>query len=207
MSSPRFPIDESPDSAAVEVMTESLAKMHNGKPPFQYTDEDGKSLVGCYAPLCYSPIITRQFFALAKACYDPAAVNPRRRELTIMGFASIMSVPYVVYCHRSCANKVGLSDQQYDDGVAGKVPKDLTEEEETVYQLARTLTTLTSRLDDDTWQEATSKLGKAEVVGVVHIVAAYKWVALLALVNGDDDRWRSLMSAPHADIDAVATGT
>ncbi|KAI8633364.1 hypothetical protein F5Y19DRAFT_417682 [Xylariaceae sp. FL1651] len=189
MAPPRFPIDESPDPAAREVMTESLAKMHNGNPPFQYTDEDGKSLVGCYAPLCYSPVITRQFFALAKACYDPAAVKPRNRELAILAFASIVNVPYIVYCHRGCGHKVGLSDQQYDDGLAGNVPKDLTEEEVMVYQLGRTLTTLTSRLDDDTWQEATSKLGKAELVGVIHIVAAYKWVALLAQVNGDDERW------------------
>ncbi|KAI0392948.1 hypothetical protein F5Y17DRAFT_333018 [Xylariaceae sp. FL0594] len=190
MAAPRFPLDQSPDPEAREVMTESLAKMHDGKPPFEYIAVDDGSLVGCYAPLCYSPIITREFFALAKACYNPAAVNPRYRELAIMGFASIVSVPYIAYCHRSCANKVGLSDEQYDDGLAANMPKGLTEEEELVYELARTLTTLSTRLDDSTWNKATSKLGKAEVVGVVHIVAAYKWVALLAQVNGDDERWR-----------------
>ncbi|KAI1326780.1 hypothetical protein F5Y16DRAFT_374015 [Xylariaceae sp. FL0255] len=189
MNPTRFPIDESPDPLAREVMEQSLAKMHNGNPPFRYTDEDGKSLVGCYAPLCYSPIITRQFFALAKACYDPAAVKPRNRELAIMAFCSIMDVPYIVYCHRGCANKVGLSDEQYDEGCAGHMPSELNEEEQMVYQLGRTLTALTSRLDDKTWEETVSKLGKAELVGVIHIIAAYKWVALLAQVNGDDERW------------------
>ncbi|RYP12069.1 hypothetical protein DL767_011507 [Monosporascus sp. MG133] len=186
---PRFPIDESPDPAARHIMEESLSKMHRGTPPFQYTDNDGKSLVGCYAPLCYSPIITRQFFALAKACYDPTAVNPRNRELAILGLTSIMNVPYIVYCHRGVAEKVGITSQQYDEGLAGRVPKGLSEGEEMAYKIGRTLTTLTSRLDDDTWQQATSKLGKAELVGVTHIVAAYRWVALLAQLNGDDERW------------------
>lgn len=126
---------------------------------------------------------------MAKACYDPAAVNPRNRELAILGFASIMNVPYIVYCHRGCAEKVGLSAQQYDDGLSGKVPQGLSEAEEMAYQMGRTLTELTSRLDDDTWAKATAKLGKPEFVGITHIVAAYRWVALLAQVNGDDDRW------------------
>ncbi|KAI1264007.1 AhpD-like protein [Xylariaceae sp. FL1019] len=189
MALARFPFDESPDPEARAVMTESLAKMHNGKPPFQYTDEDGQSLVGCYAPLCYSPTITRQFFALAKACYDPEAVDPRNREIAIMAFSSVISVPYVVYCHRPCADKVGLSDEQYDAGLQGNVPDGLTEKEQFVFQLGRTLATLTSRLDDETWQKATSTIGKAELVGITHIIAAYKWVALLAQVNGDDERW------------------
>ncbi|OTA66657.1 hypothetical protein K449DRAFT_430971 [Hypoxylon sp. EC38] len=186
---PRFPIDESPDPEIKQVIEESLLKMHHGAPQFNYTENDGESLLGCYPPLCYSPIITRQFFALAKACYDPAAVSPRARELAILGLASVMNVPYIVYCHRGVAGQAGISSQQYDEGLTGQVPKGLSKGEEMAYKLGRTLTTLTSRLDDDTWQEATSTLGKAEVVGITHIVAAYRWVALLAQLNGDDERW------------------
>lgn len=100
-----------------------------------------------------------------------------------------MNVPYIVYCHRGVAEKVGLTAQQYDDGLSGKVPQGLTEGEEMAYRLGRTLTELTSRLDDDTWGEVTAKLGKPELVALTHIVAAYRWVALLAQVNGDDHRW------------------
>ncbi|KAK7932313.1 hypothetical protein PG985_003025 [Apiospora marii] len=186
---PRFPFDESPDPATKDVMVEALSKMHRGGPPFQFVEEDGKSLVGCYAPLSYSPIITRQFFALAKACYDPEAVKPRTRELAILGLASILNVPYIVYCHRSCAYEVGITEEQYNEGLAGKVPSGLAEEEAMAYRLGRDLTTLQARLDDDTWAEATSKLAKSELVGVAHIVGAYRWVAVLAQLNGDDQRW------------------
>lgn len=100
-----------------------------------------------------------------------------------------MNVPYIVYCHRGVAEKVGLTTQQYEDGLAGKVPEGLTESEEMAYKIARALTELNSRLGDEVWEEAIAKLGKSELVGVTHIVAAYRWVALLAQVNGDDHRW------------------
>ncbi|KAI0973528.1 AhpD-like protein [Xylaria arbuscula] len=186
---PRFPFDESPDPEAREVIEQALEKMHSGVPPFKFTEDDNKTLVGCYAPMCYSPIITRQFFALAKACYDPTAVKPKIRELAILGFASIMHVPYIVYCHRGCAEQVGLTSEQYAAGLTGETPSGLSEPEAMAYQLARILTQLTSRLDDNTWNAATEKLEKAEVVGITHIVAGYRWVALLAQLNGDDNRW------------------
>ncbi|KAI1771754.1 hypothetical protein F4818DRAFT_203130 [Hypoxylon cercidicola] len=185
---PRFPIDEAPDPAARQVMEESLATMHGGAPPFQWIEEDGKSLLGPYAPLCYSPIITRQFWPLAKSCYNPTAVKPRNRELAILGLSSVLDVPYIVYCHRGVAEHVGLTTQQYEDGLAGKVPGGLSEEEAMAYRLGQILTKLTGPLDDATWQEVTSKMDKAEVVGVLHIVAGYRWVALLVSVNGEDRR-------------------
>lgn len=100
-----------------------------------------------------------------------------------------MNVPYIVYCHRGVADQAGITSQQYEEGLAGRAPKGLSEAEEMAYRLGRTLTMLTSRLDEATWQEATGKLGKAELVGITHIVAAYRWVALLAQLNGDDERW------------------
>lgn len=48
---PRFPIDEAPDSAAKQTMEDALTKMHGGAPPFQWIEDDGRSLIGCYAPL------------------------------------------------------------------------------------------------------------------------------------------------------------
>ena len=48
---PRFPIDEAPDSAARQTMEDALTKMHGGAPPFQWIEDDGRSLIGCYAPL------------------------------------------------------------------------------------------------------------------------------------------------------------
>lgn len=87
------------------------------------------------------------------------------------------------------AAKVGLTAEQYTDGLAGQVPKDLTEEESMAYRLGCILTTLNGPLDDATWQEVTSVMEKSEFVAILHTVAGYRWVSLLEQVNGEDHRW------------------
>lgn len=64
------------------------------------------------------------------------------------------------------------------------------------YRLGRILTQLTGPLDDATWQEAISKMEKTEIVGIIHTVAGYRWVALLDFANGEDRRWSSLPPPP-----------
>lgn len=123
--------------------------------------------------------------------YGPTVVKPRNRELATLGLASVLDVPYVVYCHRMVTAKLGLTAEQYEDGLAGRVPQDLSEEECMAYRLGRILTMLKGPLDDKTWQEATSKMDKAEIVGIVHTVAGYRWIALLEQVGGEDRRWTS----------------
>jgi hypothetical protein len=111
-------------------------------------------------------------------------VKPRNRELAILGLTSVMNVPYIVYCHKGAAAKVGVTDEQYQEGMAGKEPHGLTNEEAMAYRLGRILPGLTGPLDDETWQEASSKMEKSEIVGVLHTVAGYRWVAMLEQVNG-----------------------
>ena len=48
---------------------------------------------------------------------------------------------------------------------------------------------LTEPLDNATFGEAVEKLGKREIVGLVHVIGAYKWVSLLAQVNNDGSDW------------------
>ncbi|KAK4107382.1 hypothetical protein N656DRAFT_741989 [Canariomyces notabilis] len=187
---PRFPIDEAADPAAGKFIEEALNVMHNGPPPFKWKEDDGRSLIACYAPLCYTPEITKLFFELAKIAYRPDNVKPRNRELAIMGLCSILNVPYVVYSHRGVAEHAGLTKEQYDEGLKGKVPQGLTEEEEMAYRLGRILTVQTRPLDDQTWQEITAKVNKTEFVGILHVIAGYRWIALLEHANGEDQRWK-----------------
>ncbi|CAJ2509992.1 Uu.00g058920.m01.CDS01 [Anthostomella pinea] len=175
MATPRFPIDEAPHPMlARKTMEDALTVMHGGPPPFQWIEEDGRSLIGCYAPLCYSPVMARQFFSMAKAGYEPAILKPRNRELAILGLCSILDAPYIVYCHRAVGARDGLTENQYDEGLAGRTPQGLSEEEETAYSLGRKLTALTGPLDEVTWQEASSKMAKSEIVGIVNIIAGYR---------------------------------
>ena len=85
--------------------------------------------------------------------------------------------------HRVLSAKVGITNEQYEDGLSGRVPRDLSEEEDMVYRLGRKLIRLESSLDNDTWSEAVGKMAKSEIVGVVHVVSGYRWLALLAQVG------------------------
>lgn len=89
-----------------------------------------------------------------------------------------------MYSHKGAAAKVGLTDEQYQDGTAGREPQGLSDEEVVAYRLGRILPGLTGPLDDEIWQEVSSKMEKSEIVGVVHTVAGYRWVAMLEQVNG-----------------------
>lgn len=139
-------------------------------------------------PYSFSPVMTTRFFEMAKAAYYPTVVKPRNRELAILGLSSVLNTPYVAYCHRSVAEKVGLTSEQYEAGLAGTVPLGLSEEEATAYRLGRHLTSLNGPLDDATWNEVTAKMEKTEVVGIVHVIGGYRWVALLDWVNGDHEK-------------------
>lgn len=48
---PRFPLEEAPDTTALKVIEKALGKMHEGGRPFKWIEDDGHSLLGCYAPL------------------------------------------------------------------------------------------------------------------------------------------------------------
>ncbi|EED11955.1 hypothetical protein TSTA_000330 [Talaromyces stipitatus ATCC 10500] len=184
---PRFTIRDAPSVSTHQIIEESLMAMHNGPPPFQWIKNDGSSLMGCYAPLSYSPSVVRGFFEVARAVYG--SVKPRNRELAILGLLSILDAPYVVYCHRSVASKVGITDEQYEHGLGGNVPNGLNEEEAMAYSLGRILTTLTGLLNESDWRKVISKLDKDQVVGIIHTIGGYRWVALLEQVNGEDRRW------------------
>jgi 4-carboxymuconolactone decarboxylase len=133
------------------------------------------------------PSVAQRFFDVAKTVYK--AVSPRNRELAILGLCSILDAPYIAYCHRSIAGQLGITNDQYEHGIVGQIPGGLNEEEIMAYRLGRILTALTGPLDDSIWRDITSKMDKAQVVGIIHTIAGYRWVALLEQVNGEDRRW------------------
>lgn len=136
----------------------------------------------------FTPSVAHSFFDVAKVVYG--AVQPRYRELAILGFSSVLPVPVIVQHHRDIAQQaptVQLTATQYDAGLAGQVPPDLRSDgEAAAYALGRRLTAQRGPLDEATWREVTAHLSKAEVVGIVHVISGYRWVALLEQVNGED---------------------
>ncbi|KAI1389499.1 uncharacterized protein F4822DRAFT_202629 [Hypoxylon trugodes] len=183
--SPRFPADEANVESAIDAVQQALSIMHNGPPPFKWIDDDGKSPLACYAPFSYTPEMCKQFFVMGKLAYGAQGVKPRNRELAIVGICSVLDVPFIARSHKAIAEGLGFSQEQYETALAGRVPSDLSEEEQAAYRLGRTLTGLTGRLDDESWIELSSRLDKMELVGLMHIIGGYRWVALLEQVNGD----------------------
>jgi hypothetical protein len=136
----------------------------------------------------YTPDMIELWFNLADTVVN--GINPRHRLLAITGLCSIIDAPYVTYCQRLVAPKVGITMEQFEACLSGTTPDGLTPEEEMAYRLGRILTSLAGPLDTSVWQEATSKLGKTGLVSIVNLISGYRWVSMLDHINGDDKKWR-----------------
>ncbi|KAI1778651.1 hypothetical protein F4818DRAFT_438806 [Hypoxylon cercidicola] len=181
----RFPAEAADTETAIDVVQQAMSIMHQGPAPFKWIDDDSKTLLGCFAPFSYTPEMCRQFFVCGKLAYGIQGVKPRNRELALIGLCSVVDAPFVVYSHRAIAIKIGISDEQFEDGIAGRIPEKLSDEERAAYRLGCVCAALTGRLDDATWDEFSTKLDKTEIVGLLHVIGGYRWVSLLEQVNGD----------------------
>lgn len=107
----------------------------------------------------------------------------------MLGVCSIVHAPYIQYCHRPIFIKLGFTAEQYETGLAGKIPEGLNTEEAMAYELGKTLTELKGPLSQQHWEQAVSKMGRQQLLGVAHIVGAYVYISMLGNLNGEDHRW------------------
>lgn len=126
---------------------------------------------------------------LTTAAFQPQHIRPRHRELAVQAFISVSQVPYMRYCHSIAAQAVNLTENQSKDALTGKVPQDLTQEEQAAYRLGRGLANLNKPLSNEHWDEFSSILPKSEIVGIANFIGVYQWLALMTRLNGDDGRW------------------
>lgn len=129
---------------------------------------------------------------LSKVSFQPHHAKPRNRELAVTGFISVTKVPYMQHCHMIVGEKkanLNFTPEQLKDALAGRMPQDLSEEEQAAYSLGRLLATLRTPMDDHTWEEYAGKLQRSEIVGITNFVGVYQWLALLTHINGVDHRW------------------
>ncbi|KAH7304049.1 AhpD-like protein [Stachybotrys elegans] len=185
----RFPLMQAPDPEIHKMIASILTEIHNGPPAFPILQEDGDTMLGPYAAFSYTPEMAKAFFTMSKTCYSPEHIKPRNRGLAIMALCSVFHLPYIVYCHRIVGQKLGFSDQQIDDAMAGKEPQGLTSEESAAYRLGRVLSTDTGPISDAVFDDISSNMDKSQVVAVTNIVGGYLWIAKLVQVNGHDSRW------------------
>lgn len=106
----------------------------------------------------------------------------KEKELCIFAVLSEYDVPYVHYAHSQIGLWAGFTTEQIQQAVYGRLPDSLDARESAVYKLAVTLAKLRGPLSDEKFEEARQVLRRDEVVGVVHIVSGYVYVAMLSNV-------------------------
>lgn len=106
----------------------------------------------------------------------------KEKELCIFAVLSEYDVPFVHYAHSQIGLWVGFSKEQVQEAVHGRLPDGLDARESAIYSMAVTLARLRGPLSDEKFEEAMQVLRRDEIVGVVHIVSGYVYVAMLSNV-------------------------
>lgn len=109
--------------------------------------------------------------------------TPREKELAILAVLSEYDAPYVLYAHSEISLRAGLSKEQIQDAVDGKLPQGLEEKEATAYSFAVKLAKLHGPMDSETFENAAKILGRDRVAGLVHTVSGFIYVAMLTNVS------------------------
>ncbi|KAI1129794.1 hypothetical protein F5Y10DRAFT_237657 [Nemania abortiva] len=180
----RFPLQEAPNPSARKVIESCIATMNLDHSVNSWFDERTQALRGPYAALSYSPYMVEPLFVSGRMLYNHEICKPRNRELAIMGLLSLYDAPVIAAEHRHIAAQIGISSEQFGEGLAGNEPTGLSEEECMAYKLGRILPTLRGPLEYSIWKEVNEKMPKSELVGVCHIVGGYRWMTLLEQIGG-----------------------
>ncbi|KAI0551570.1 hypothetical protein F4679DRAFT_131417 [Xylaria curta] len=187
---PRYPLDAAPDAKAGHTMQELMQECH-GPLPFPVLDENEDAMLGWLGPMSYTVDVAPMVFDLYKTAF--IKVPSRTRQLVIFAYLSVVKEPYMTYCRRLLGPRGGLTDDEIEHALAGRLSQSLSEKEASAYRLSIHLATLNGPVDDETWQEYASKLSRIEITTIANILGVYQWACLLTRLNGDN-----ATSADHA---------
>ncbi|KAI0113583.1 hypothetical protein GGR51DRAFT_18836 [Nemania sp. FL0031] len=187
---PRYPLDAAPDANAGRTMQELMQEFH-GPLPFSVMNENEDALLGWLGPMSYTMDLVPIVFDLYKTAFRK--VPSRTCQLVTYAYLSVVKEPYMTHCRRLLGPRAGLTDDEIENALAGRLSQSLSEKEALAYRLGVHLSTLNGPVNDETWQEYASKLSKTEITTIANIVGGYQWACLLTRLNGDD-----ATSADHA---------
>ena len=105
--------------------------------------------------------------------------TPRERELSILAVLAVYDSPYVLYAHSEIGVVSGLSKEQVQQAVLGKMPEGLSKHEETTYWLSLKLATIRGPLDGADFERAEAVIGREKIAGLAHLVSGFVHVAML----------------------------
>jgi 4-carboxymuconolactone decarboxylase len=140
------------------------------------TDESGR-LVGPFAVMLLTPDVGDAMQQVGARIRFSAGLSPRQRELGILTVAGELRSDFERRAHEPAARKLGLTQDQVDAVLAGRVPDDLPDEEALVCTLAQVMTR-THDLADGAYAVGLEVLGRERLAELTWLVGYYGALAL-----------------------------
>ncbi len=176
MRAPPYPPSEMPSDlrALHDEMSDYIAEHLKG---FVSKRDDG-ALVGPFAPMLRFPDFGRAAWTYTKALIDNARLPKAAHEVAILATGAAFDSRYELYAHERVGEAVGLSAEKVATIAAGQRPADLSEEEQSAYDVAVTLAG-GRQLPASTYDRAVRAFGEERTAELIYLVGGYCLVSLL----------------------------
>jgi 4-carboxymuconolactone decarboxylase len=144
------------------------------------TDETG-ALLGPFAVMLLAPVLGQAVQQVGAAIRFGGALTVRERELAILTVAGELRSDFERLAHEPAARAAGLSQDQVDAALSGRVPDGTDAREALVCRLARVMTA-TRNLRDEDYAAGHAVLGQPRLAELTWLVGYYGALALALAV-------------------------
>jgi len=144
------------------------------------TDEEGR-LVGPFAVMLLAPAVGNAMQQVGATIRFGTGLTGRERELAILTVAGVLDSDFERLSHEPAARALGLSQDQVDAALAGRVPAGTDDDEALVCRLAKVMTA-DRTLADGEYAGGVAALGTERLAELTWLVGYYSALALALAV-------------------------
>jgi len=144
------------------------------------TDEEGR-LVGPFAVMLLAPAVGNAMQQVGATIRFGTGLTGRERELAILTVAGVLDSDFERLSHEPAARALGLSQDQVDAALAGRVPAGTDDDEALVCRLAKVMTA-DRTLADEEYAGGVAALGTERLAELTWLVGYYSALALALAV-------------------------
>ncbi|KAJ6259247.1 hypothetical protein Dda_6146 [Drechslerella dactyloides] len=167
-----------------EYLTREIGQYFQGTFTFQ-SPETG-ALVGPYTHFLYLPQKIAAGYVINGTALSSVSEFPLKcREIAILAIGEHYGAKFELYSHVRVAKKVGLSNRQIEDLLAGLPPTGGTEQELISWEVARALISAKGPIPAEMWKRAEGAFGKEGAGALIHFVGFYAYTSII--LNGADN--------------------
>ena len=143
--------------------------------------DDAGRLLGPFAVMLLTPEVGNAVQQVGAKIRFSATLTGRERELGILAVAGELRSDFERLAHEPAARKLGLTQDQVNAVLSGRVPGGLSADEALVCRLARVMTA-DRNLGDEDYQAGAAVLGKERLAELTWLVGYYSALALALAV-------------------------